>query len=719
MPIAVRLLPFALAALAVAQVAPPSLGVVGRGGHGAVEIQGLPGSWIAAPALAEPAEAAASSPRQICWTSKGELHIRDRVSGVTTSWPVPEGDARFAFDAGGRLAAVWFAGTAELYTAATGWTAVYAIGDERSEVLDAVVSGRRSIQLLERRAGTLHAFTVDQVTGAASRDQPLEDRGGPALLDNRGQTVFAAAAGLPRTDAMQRLEHGWYLLSTAGRHWAWQPGMSPQAAPLAAAATSSLEVWAANTSTEVGDTITLPAIPAGSTTQVEFVLANTGTTDLDVTWLEALAPFHIRGINLPWGIPVGKLAGFLIEYAPTSPGPAPSTKLLVHYCAATDFNPSIFSCPDAATQVRSIALVATATTPPPGPALTYISPTSNQAGLGGQAAFTITVNGLNFVPASVVQWTAQSGVVTMLPTVYVSATRLTASVPASLAAIPGVATVAVSNPGSASTPPQLTAGVAFTLFADLPASIALTGATGTALDPAKLTSYLQPQVRISIASNAPSDLAGLLRLSFAPGDPGAALDSDIYLDDGSQQIVASAQQTAALQFTIKSGATTALFGTRNYAVLNTGTTPGTFNLSAALAGNSPELGPSTLSFTTLKAVPAIVSSTLASSASGIQLTLQGYDNTQSIAQLRFTFYKADGATVTPGEINADQAAKAAFTNPATGANPGYFPSHPELAGKFQLTATFPVTGDITQVKSLSIVLGNAAGTAAPVQIKLP
>ena len=79
MPIAVRLLPFALAALAVAQVAPPSLGVVGRGGHGAVEIQGLPGSWIAAPALAEPAEAAASSPRQICWTSKGELHIRTTV----------------------------------------------------------------------------------------------------------------------------------------------------------------------------------------------------------------------------------------------------------------------------------------------------------------------------------------------------------------------------------------------------------------------------------------------------------------------------------------------------------------------------------------------------------------------------------------------------------------------------------------------------------------
>ena len=59
-------------------------------------------------------------------------------------------------------------------------------------------------------------------------------------------------------------------------------------------------------------------------------------------------------------------------------------------------------------------------------------------------AFTLTVNGSNFVSGSVVRW---NGVAR--PTTFVSATRLTAAVPANDIAVPGTASVTVVNPGGA------------------------------------------------------------------------------------------------------------------------------------------------------------------------------------------------------------------------------------------------------------------------------
>ena len=74
----------------------------------------------------------------------------------------------------------------------------------------------------------------------------------------------------------------------------------------------------------------------------------------------------------------------------------------------------------------------------PVPTLTTISPTS--ATTGG-AAFTLTVNGTNFVNASIVKWNAAS-----LTTTFVSATQLTAAVPASDISAGGTTTVTVFNP---------------------------------------------------------------------------------------------------------------------------------------------------------------------------------------------------------------------------------------------------------------------------------
>src|SRR5581483_3587866 len=74
----------------------------------------------------------------------------------------------------------------------------------------------------------------------------------------------------------------------------------------------------------------------------------------------------------------------------------------------------------------------------PAPTTTSLSPTSATAGAAG---FTLTVNGTNFINASTVQWNGAN-----LTTSYVSATKLTATVPAADVASQGTATVTVVNP---------------------------------------------------------------------------------------------------------------------------------------------------------------------------------------------------------------------------------------------------------------------------------
>ena len=81
--------------------------------------------------------------------------------------------------------------------------------------------------------------------------------------------------------------------------------------------------------------------------------------------------------------------------------------------------------------------------------LTSLSPTTRTA---GGAAFTLTVNGTGFISgSSVVQWNGSSR-----PTTFVSATRLTAAIPATDIALAGIAQVTALTSGAASNPLTLT-----------------------------------------------------------------------------------------------------------------------------------------------------------------------------------------------------------------------------------------------------------------------
>jgi 6-phosphogluconolactonase len=74
--------------------------------------------------------------------------------------------------------------------------------------------------------------------------------------------------------------------------------------------------------------------------------------------------------------------------------------------------------------------------PPPAPTITSISP--NTAAAGG-AAFTLTINGTNFVAGSTVNFVGAT-------TTFVNSTQLTAAIPASSIASAGMSAVTVTNP---------------------------------------------------------------------------------------------------------------------------------------------------------------------------------------------------------------------------------------------------------------------------------
>jgi hypothetical protein len=92
-------------------------------------------------------------------------------------------------------------------------------------------------------------------------------------------------------------------------------------------------------------------------------------------------------------------------------------------------------------QIPGAPLSATTLFPVNPPSITTLSPTTVSA---GGPAFTLTVTGGNFIPGSTVQWNGTS-----LPTIYNSATQLTADVAASLIASGGSASVTVQNGGTA------------------------------------------------------------------------------------------------------------------------------------------------------------------------------------------------------------------------------------------------------------------------------
>ena len=94
----------------------------------------------------------------------------------------------------------------------------------------------------------------------------------------------------------------------------------------------------------------------------------------------------------------------------------------------------------------------------------YLSSLSPSRAVAGAPAFTLTVDGINFIAGSVVQWNGAARATT-----FVSSTRVTAQIPASDIAVAGTASIRVAHPTpSGATSNALTFNVSFSSGASCP-----------------------------------------------------------------------------------------------------------------------------------------------------------------------------------------------------------------------------------------------------------
>ena len=329
-------------------------------------------------------------------------------------------------------------------------------------------------------------------------------------------------------------------------------------------------------------------------------------------------------------------------------------------------------------------------TPPPAPTLTALSP--NTAVAGGSSALTLQVTGTNFNSASVVEWTPAGGSETNLATTFQSATSLQATVPATLLATPGTASVMVANSASLVSGPM-----SFTITAPaVPAGLALAIPT-----PGVLPTD-QPSITVTLSSPALANYTGTVVLSFTP----AANVSGWPANQTNAQVV-FAGGTNTANFTIAQGATTGTLP--NNGMFQQGTVAGTITASiTSVNGNAlPASSQPTATQTVEALAPVITTGSVKITnltTTGLTVELDAYSTTRDLSNATFTFQAASGATLSGTSQNVSLSSAATSWFSASGGL--------AAGGSFHLSVPFTYNGDPNALSGVSVTLTNSVGTSA-------
>jgi hypothetical protein len=213
------------------------------------------------------------------------------------------------------------------------------------------------------------------------------------------------------------------------------------------------------------------------------------------------------------------------------------------------------------------------------------------------------------------------------------------------------------------------------------------------LDPPTVSSGEQAGVLVRLPTPSPADGEGTVRMEFSPAVEGAG-------DDPAVLFVASGHRT--IPFTVAAGALEARFGEAARALYQTGTTAGTIRLTVELGNHVKEAS------VVVPPVPVQVdTATTEKTATGLDLTIAGFDNTQSARQVTFLFFDRQGRQLTAAPMKVDVA----------GLFGGYYSLH-SVGGVFSLMARFPVAGDVTRLSHVEVEFANNAGTSAKRRIEI-
>jgi hypothetical protein len=318
-------------------------------------------------------------------------------------------------------------------------------------------------------------------------------------------------------------------------------------------------------------------------------------------------------------------------------------------------------------------------------AAAVISSLSKTSATAGDPAFTLTVTGTGFISSAVVNFGT-----TALATTFVSATQLTASVPANLLVTPNTTVqVSVAQSGTTSN------AIAFTINFPAAPTLRLNPPTGTG--PAQ-----QPTLDFGLNSPYPLPLSGTVTLTFASNATVPVDDPAIqFPSGGSTPCTTSPCRT----FTFSVPANTTAFPALQ---ISTGTVAGTITLSVTLTAAGVNVTPSsgaTASIVIAKSAPVILAGkvNLVHANGYLEVDITGFSTTRDMTQAVFQLNPAPGGSFTSSTITVPLSSL--FTTWYQSAASATFGS------QFTFTQPFTVIGDTNQIQSVTVTLTNSAGTS--------
>jgi hypothetical protein len=600
------------------------------------------------------------------------------VSAVGSA-AAPGGPALFAFD--GNAAFVWFPRSGKLAQWGNGVLSYsplpYGQGSVEGEVLSIRAQGGNVEFAVRRPSGTW----IVRSDGSVVDSLPLAT--GPVMLIPGG-AVYATGTGIAIRDVVipikgvtgfSQMSAGYLqvrangvdysLRIEKGRETLFQlPAVQPSGAqPLAIYAVNGTAV------TAVGSTYSFGQVALNTPSSVQFQIYNTASTPVSVNVTLSGAGFTFDSPPLPYSI----LGNSTVTQ---------TLNINLHFTAATTASYSAFL------QIGSVSVILIGSG--------VAAPTlSSVAGCSASTPFNWgNVPVATSVPCTFALLNSNPQAVTVA-SVVVNGLGFTGPY--------GITAPMTLQPGQSTT---------FSINFAPPGAIVYTGTIGIGTQsyaiggtgqPALLpvpslqfdsgapASGQQRVLTMTIPGGSPIAATGYVNLAFTPSTAVVKNDASIvFLANGSRTI----------PFTVSAGATTVLLSGLSSAAFQTGTTEGTITFTlttaAAMTGAAP------VATFVIPGAKVILDATSASKESdgALTITITGADNTYSTGAMSFSFFDTSGNAI-GSAVSAD----------FTASFKTYFGS--QTGGSaFRAQVSFPVTGSVALIGSVTVALTNAAGTAS-------
>jgi hypothetical protein len=216
------------------------------------------------------------------------------------------------------------------------------------------------------------------------------------------------------------------------------------------------------------------------------------------------------------------------------------------------------------------------------------------------------------------------------------------------------------------------------------------------------TPMTQPSVSLTLSQPYPTDVTGVLTLSFT---------SSSFVGNDPEIVFATGGTTVS--FSIPANTTQALFGTKTSIQFQTGTVAGTIVLTPTFSLGSVNITPQnapTLSTTVPAQAPTLTSAHLGTlAATSVQIIVDGFSTTRDVDTLNITITPASGSNVEGTSLSTD--VTSTFSS-------WYQTAASQTVGsQFSATITLSVSGGTTDsISSVSVTAANSDGTSQAVSV---